>query len=497
MAQTQITYTDKVVGGGDPTGQYQTVDANEVKGVVNTNASDAESRLGGLETDAVTAALDIADNALIRGDGGVKGAQQSGISVDDLNNITNVTEITATDIPLYKAVGNILTTGIYDGGGIVTVNVDTTKFDVSDGQGVITTQDDAENPGYIPVSWTGKTAISIANPANIVTYVYIDAAGDVIQTIVPFTRADRRDKIILAVIATSDGVNINGISDFSHNVSSSYLSSDMFNAVGDINMSGNQYTNAGANLLLDRSAGETARENINRSVDMDNPHRKVSVADPGCVFNYIYSDGASGFTLIPGETNIDPDQYDDGSGTLAAVPNNNFTNIICYYLPGTIINVLQYGNEIYGNYQAAIDAIPRMNIEPLGGLRPSDIRTIITVREGSTNLDNEISLGRCAFTPTGKFGFGTGGGGGGGGTLTNTDQLPEGAVNLYYTEARVSANTSVLANTAKVGVTNEPASDPSGVTGADAITNMMSLTQAEYDAIVTPDAETFYIITDA
>lgn len=37
-------------------------------------------------------------------------------------------------------------------------------------------------------------------------------------------------------------------------------------------------------------------------------------------------------------------------------------------------------------------------------------------------------------------------------------------------------------------------SDPTGVTGADAITNMMSLTQAEYDAIVTPNASTFYVI---
>jgi len=36
-------------------------------------------------------------------------------------------------------------------------------------------------------------------------------------------------------------------------------------------------------------------------------------------------------------------------------------------------------------------------------------------------------------------------------------------------------------------------SDTSGVTGADKIINMISLTQAEYDAI-TPDASTFYVI---
>ena len=40
---------------------------------------------------------------------------------------------------------------------------------------------------------------------------------------------------------------------------------------------------------------------------------------------------------------------------------------------------------------------------------------------------------------------------------TSTDGLSEGTTNLYYTEARVSANTSVAANTAKVGITTEQA----------------------------------------
>lgn len=42
-----------------------------------------------------------------------------------------------------------------------------------------------------------------------------------------------------------------------------------------------------------------------------------------------------------------------------------------------------------------------------------------------------------------------------------------------------------------------PATDPTGVTGADQITNIMSLTQAEFDAIGTPNASTLYVITDA
>ena len=55
-------------------------------------------------------------------------------------------------------------------------------------------------------------------------------------------------------------------------------------------------------------------------------------------------------------------------------------------------------------------------------------------------------------------------------------------------QAQVSADYVTLLT--KVG------SVTTGITGADAITNMVSLTQAEYDAI-TPNASTLYVITDA
>jgi hypothetical protein len=43
--------------------------------------------------------------------------------------------------------------------------------------------------------------------------------------------------------------------------------------------------------------------------------------------------------------------------------------------------------------------------------------------------------------------------------VLGTDDIAEGTNNLYYTEARVSANSSVAANTAKVGITTQQASD--------------------------------------
>jgi hypothetical protein len=72
-------------------------------------------------------------------------------------------------------------------------------------------------------------------------------------------------------------------------------------------------------------------------------------------------------------------------------------------------------------------------------------------------------------------------------------------IGFFATAAQGSTADSALQSGDNVSdLTNDAAyvtSDPTGVTGADAITNMMSLTQAEYDAIVTPNASTFYVIT--
>lgn len=59
-------------------------------------------------------------------------------------------------------------------------------------------------------------------------------------------------------------------------------------------------------------------------------------------------------------------------------------------------------------------------------------------------------------------------------------------------QARITNTGSLL-----LGSNSAPAvrTDTTGVTGADQITNIISLTQAEYDAIVTPDPATFYVIT--
>jgi len=59
------------------------------------------------------------------------------------------------------------------------------------------------------------------------------------------------------------------------------------------------------------------------------------------------------------------------------------------------------------------------------------------------------------------------------------------------------AGTDATVNATNVAAAGGVLSDPTDVTGADAVTNIISLTQSEYNAISPPNAATIYIITDA
>jgi len=77
------------------------------------------------------------------------------------------------------------------------------------------------------------------------------------------------------------------------------------------------------------------------------------------------------------------------------------------------------------------------------------------------------------------------------GGATDTDGLTEGSTNLYFTDARVAANSAVTANTAKVGITTQQASD---ITTNNAKTG---ITSGQASAITTNTAKTGITSTQA
>ena len=95
-------------------------------------------------------------------------------------------------------------------------------------------------------------------------------------------------------------------------------------------------------------------------------------------------------------------------------------------------------------------------------------------------------------------------------TSTQSSDITTNNAKVGYTEALVSANTSVVANTAKISFDSASSTKLGGIdagaevntinstttsepTGSDLVYNVVSLTQAEYDA-GTKVATTFYLI---
>lgn len=82
------------------------------------------------------------------------------------------------------------------------------------------------------------------------------------------------------------------------------------------------------------------------------------------------------------------------------------------------------------------------------------------------------------------------------GALMDSEVTNLAAVKSFDPIDYATAAQGALADSAvqPAAIANVVRSDVTGITGADAITNAVSLTQAEYDAI-TPNASTLYVIT--
>ena len=379
----------------------------------------------------VTADANLGDNFMLRGDGAGKGIQKTGISVDDSDNITGVAEITVSDIPIFETLGNQLTTGIYEG-GFLSANADDTLYDISDGFGIfVNAYSDPENPTYIKVTWSGLTGLTPTLGGGTLVFVLLNSLGTVLnQTTVP-TQEQKRDLIVFGALIAQNGVNIGETRDGSRTPRSSYLTDDLVSALGVINVSGNSFVPASTDLTLRKEAGTYFTQSSNREISSEkqNNIETLAVIDP-VTFTQIYNNGSGGPSAIFGQTNIDPDQWDDGSGTLATMTNNRWQNKIVWYFPSGNV-FIQFGEQEFLTEGAAEAAIPTLAYtQLLPTFTPDVVRTVITVVKGATDLSDTATT---SFFQTGKFGLGTAGGSAATGTFQDMQDTYGNSVNPEIT----------------------------------------------------------------
>jgi hypothetical protein len=83
------------------------------------------------------------------------------------------------------------------------------------------------------------------------------------------------------------------------------------------------------------------------------------------------------------------------------------------------------------------------------------------------------------------------------GVVVNADVSASAAIAGTKISPNFGSQNIATTGSVTFGANASPAitTDTTGVTGADQVTNIISLTQAEYNAIVSPVASTFYVIT--
>jgi len=367
---------------------------------------------GGGGSGDVTGPGSSTDNAIARYDGATgKIIQDSGVLIDDDDNVSGAKEITISqgandDLDTYKVLAGQLSSGVIEGGELSAGTL-STQFSISDGEGYrIDATTDPDNPVFLRQTWTGKTDITVTTPSNLVNWIYLDASGNVIQQATEPTPEQRRDYVVFGYVVSSNGVDLDF---FVHhpNILLQPASSitDFMSAIGDMNISGNEYSYASTDLTIKRSAGTTFSMNSNIFNNPKDPHFfDTSVLDPVPTFLYAYSDGAGGLTLAV-DTDIDPDSWDDGSGVLATIgPSNKWTIQRIAFSPITGLTVIQYGQTIYNSKEAAEAAIDSEGFEVLPNISPGGFRTSLVVKKGETDLSSSDTV----FRHTGKFGYGIG-----------------------------------------------------------------------------------------
>ena len=316
-------------------------------------------------------------------------------------------------------------TGLVSGGSM-SINADTTKFDVAAGTGVVMDiHSDPANPTYTAVSWGASTANTVTNIATQQqTAIGIDSGGNIVQYSATFPTAEEgRDYITLGFLVHPNLTNISGISNQPlYGTASSVVNTiaDMNSAIGPIVKSGVNHSANGANLKIDRSAGEIFFMGSNFQTSKKAPNTfSVPSATP-VTFLYTWRDGAGGFnTGAAFTTDILPGSYDDGTGGSpnpnGSVSTNTWTIQRIYY--STSIVGVHYGQATYNSKADAIDGVQTEAFSKNPALDGSSFRGWLIVRGGASDLSDS---GDAVFINAGKFGDTVVSGGSG--AITNLQQ---------------------------------------------------------------------------
>jgi hypothetical protein len=294
----------------------------------------------------------------------------------------------------------LASTGVRSG-GLITINADPAKFNVSAGSGWIVSHPAGLPSVFTEVVWSAFTAQVITNLAtSFATDIAINASGVLLQQN-SYSDTELRSVILLGGLDHSNNTSIVNTFPIQKPVIAVASNvADLAKAVGDINLQGNVFSPNGANLFLNKSAGEVYSYGRNNAVAPSDPSKVTTPQQTAVSFGYVFNNGGGFGTFVAPGTSINPNSYDNGTGTLAVVGNNNFTIQRVLFFANANKTFVQYGTQQYNTKNDALDAVVRASFVALPGIRTAMVRGYIILKKGTTDL----SSGDNAFLASDKFG---------------------------------------------------------------------------------------------
>lgn len=356
---------------------------------------------------------------------------------------------------------NVQSTGLIDGGVVSLASVST--IDITAGQGYIADFATPTAPVLNRISWNAIVGYSVLGLGSDGSYmVGITSAGAVFET--PFealTSQQRRDNIIVGSYRVLSG-SIFAITTHPLNLGYDGITTAkdfIRDVMGPSNIEGNVIREASTDLTLSNTGGTIFIVSANFRNNTEVPDEVVIPTAATMTFLRVFRQASPSNQITADGTPttvVNPNSYDDGSGTLATVGNNNWTVQVVGIAPdGSYI--VSYGQEEFNTLSDAETAFINGTLQfvEFRSLSEGTVRRVfLFVKQGATNLSLPA---QAVFRDDGKFrGGGAAIGGGGiagintpGGANTNVQFNDNGAFggssSLTWTGSTLNVTGSIVA----------------------------------------------------
>lgn len=306
-----------------------------------------------------------------------------------------------------KAAASTLSTGVSGGGEFSVNGVSPSAIDIAPLVGYITSFDiDPLNPVITRIEYPGGTVEMDAGAlSRTATAWLMDENMVVTQQAFPPSNTQRRTHLFLGITAQVGGIIIVDQTLQTILQQPANQLSDLMNALGAFNISGNLISPNGVNLMVNHSAGTLFAQSFNHfagPIQTNDPHVSTTVAQTPANFRYANRDANAVFG--PLRNTIDVANYDN-AGVITPIGGGANASTIhrVYMFANNTANeqiAIQYGQTVYASLSAAVNAVgsgtfvqnPLMNAAAMLGY--------ICVIRTATNLTDTA---QAVFVTAGKF----------------------------------------------------------------------------------------------